>query len=317
MRNKGERCIYDGQDRESAKVGVKDVSKLYIEFRTERDHPTITGETVPGEPAKYTYRQPVDWNSKESIQKLNNHRYQVFRRNVGGRRKSRGQWTITEQDKLLEIVQGHLRTVEVGGRYSQINWSEVERQFNRFFNGTKTNSGEMTAETRYRVKDKNDVNREAVAKSRPLNNSRIALTRSAMAIQSVLKQFTSEAVKKMIKDAKARDEKAPADTDDSTSLSSPPSSTYGKNKGKGKGKARIDESNDNEQADKGTGKAPDKGNGDALESGDENLEKLLDDLDDDAVFEADTAQAIIQSNEEEFRKIRKNNSSKELSRDPK
>ncbi|KAE9369347.1 hypothetical protein N431DRAFT_346057 [Stipitochalara longipes BDJ] len=179
-RKYGERCLPDPSvSRDNAIVGQPDPSKMSIVLQTERPDLATPGSFLPSDPVHFTYTNKVNWDDKESVSKLNSWRYQVFKRTLGQKRESRPPWTINEKDKLIEMMSSHLSLPATGGRYSQINWGEVERNFNQFFQGHIHGKGEMTAETSY-----NQRGKDYTAKSRKLVADRLHLPRSAGAIEN-------------------------------------------------------------------------------------------------------------------------------------
>jgi hypothetical protein len=179
-RRHGERCLYDPTiSRSNAIVGVPDLSKVSITLQTERPDPYNPGTYLPSDPVVFKYAQPIDWNDKISISKLNAWRYQVFKRTWGQKRESRPPWTINEQNKLLSLIDSHLKSSSVGGRYSRIQWQEIEHEFNSVFQNHTHMKGEMTAETSYSQRG-----RENTAKSKMLVTDRPHLHRSVGAIEN-------------------------------------------------------------------------------------------------------------------------------------
>jgi len=179
-RKHGERCLPDPTiSRDNALVGHPDLSKTSFILQTERPDSENPGTFSPSDPVHFIYAKEVDWNNKESVNKLNSWRYQVFKRTWGQKRDSRPPWTINEKDKLLEMMSSHLSSPATGGRYSQINWAEIERNFNQFFQNHIHRKGEMTAETSY-----NQRGKDYTAKSRQLVADRLHLSRSAGAIEN-------------------------------------------------------------------------------------------------------------------------------------
>jgi hypothetical protein len=176
----GERCIPDPNiNRDCAVVGKPDPSKLSVTFQTERPGPDNRKSFISSDPVTYEYSNPVDWNDRKSVDKLNSWRYQVLKRTIGQKRESRPPWTVTEQSKLIELMSAHLKSPQTGGHYSQINWHQIERDFNQFFQNRSHLKGEMTAETSYNVRGE-----DRVAKSRKLAMDRPHLPRSAGAIEN-------------------------------------------------------------------------------------------------------------------------------------
>ena len=179
-RKHGEICVPDPAiSRDNAIVGRPDASKCSFTLQTERPDPKNPGHYIPSNPILFEYPNPVNWDDKTSVGKLNSWRYQVFKRTLGQKRESRPPWTVNEQNKLIEIVQSHLNEPSTGGRFSQINWNELERRFNAFFAGKSHLKGESTAETSYNVRGK-----DMVAKTRKLAVDRPHLPRSAGAIEN-------------------------------------------------------------------------------------------------------------------------------------
>jgi hypothetical protein len=179
-RKYGERCIPDPSiNRDCAVVGLPDLPKLSVTFQTERPKPNNPGNFIPSDPVTYNYQCSVDWNDKKSVDKLNSWRYQLFKRTIGQKRESRPPWTISEQNKVIELVHAHLNSSSTGGRYSKIKWNEIERDFNQYFQNRFHHKGEMTAETAYNTRGE-----DRVAKSRKLMADRLHLSRSAGAIEN-------------------------------------------------------------------------------------------------------------------------------------
>jgi len=179
-RKYGERCLPDPTiSRDNAIVGQPDLSKVSFTLQTERPDPNNPGSYLPSDPVLFEYTQPIDWDDKASIGKLNSWRYQVFKRTWGQKRESRPPWTINEQTKLLSLLDSHLKSPSTGGRFSRIQWQEIERAFNSFFQNHTHLKGEMTAETSYHQRGK-----ENTAKSRILVADRPHLQRSAGAIEN-------------------------------------------------------------------------------------------------------------------------------------
>jgi hypothetical protein len=179
-RKHGERCLPDlNVSRDNAVVGQPDPSKLSFVLKTERPDPATPGAFLPSDPINFMYSKEVDWDNKESVGKLNSWRYQVFKRTLGQKRESRPPWTINEKDKLLQMMHTHLSSTETGGRYSKINWVQIEQDFNQFFQGYTHRKGEMTAETSY-----NQRGKDYTAKSRQLVADRLHLPRSSGAIEN-------------------------------------------------------------------------------------------------------------------------------------
>jgi hypothetical protein len=179
-RKHGERGVAEeNTDRNNAVAGHRDLSKLLIELKTERPDPVNPGQFIPSDPIKFEYTKEVDWDDKLSVSKLNSWRLQVFKRTLGSKRESRPPWTVAEQNKLLELVSSHLKATATGGRYSRIDWAEIERSFNAFFSDKTHKKGEMTAETKYSTRGK-----EMMAKPRKLGQSRPHIPRSSGAIEN-------------------------------------------------------------------------------------------------------------------------------------
>jgi hypothetical protein len=75
-------AIDDGRaDFESAVVGLRDESKLSIDYNTIRQDHKNTRHTVPGNRVKNRYHLNVDFGGKESVRKLNTGRRQILGRN--------------------------------------------------------------------------------------------------------------------------------------------------------------------------------------------------------------------------------------------
>jgi hypothetical protein len=179
-RKHGERCIADeNTDRDNAVVGRYNPSKLLIEFQAERPDLYHTGRFIPADPVRFEYPNSVNWDDKDSIHRLNNWRLQVFKRTLGQKRDSRPLWTIREQNKLLELLDSHLKSRKTSGCYSRIDWKEIEQKFNSHFAEKTHKKGEKTAETSYNVRGK-----DMIAKSRKLVHDRPHTPRSAGAIEN-------------------------------------------------------------------------------------------------------------------------------------
>ncbi|PMD16683.1 hypothetical protein NA56DRAFT_308287 [Hyaloscypha hepaticicola] len=184
-RKYGERCIPDPSiNRDCAVVGPPDLSKLSVTFQTERPEPNNP-----------------DWNDKKSVDKLNSWRYQLFKRTIGQKRESRPPWTISEQNKVIELVHAHLNASSTGGRYSKVKWNEIERNFNQYFQNQFHRKGEMTAETAYNTRGE-----DRVAKSRKLMADRLHVSRSAGAIENQFNHFTHPTARQLIADARKADQ---------------------------------------------------------------------------------------------------------------
>jgi hypothetical protein len=125
----------------------------------------------------------------------------VFKRTLGSKREPRPAWTVAEQNKLIELISTHLQAPATGGRYSRIDWAQIEQNFNSFFSNKTHTKGEMTAETKYSTRGK-----EMVAKPRKLGQNRAHVPRSAGAIENqselpfslfhvILEHFPKQALK--------------------------------------------------------------------------------------------------------------------------
>jgi len=68
MKTRGDRVLDGGtQDRKSAKVGVKDKSKLVVTYHTERGDPDRPGKVMAGDTFAPKFPNKVKWDDKKSI----------------------------------------------------------------------------------------------------------------------------------------------------------------------------------------------------------------------------------------------------------
>ncbi len=138
-RRAGDRPINQGIDRQGAKVGVVDKSKLKIDFDTERDDPLHPGVVVPGDSVHYDYLEShtePDWNNAKDIQALNTWRRQIFGRNFPPIKKTREIWVEREKDAVLDLMRKQLDS----RRY--LKWNRLANDYNKQMAGVVQNSGE-------------------------------------------------------------------------------------------------------------------------------------------------------------------------------
>ncbi|KAG4435856.1 hypothetical protein IFR05_008653 [Cadophora sp. M221] len=114
-------------DREKAKLGLVNPSKLVIVFKTAKPE-LSTGEMVPGTSLNYRYSSRTldvfDWNSIEHISALNNWRQDVIHRRLEPLRKPRVYWLVSELKDLLDLAEIQLQT------YGTLKWDLLVKTFN-------------------------------------------------------------------------------------------------------------------------------------------------------------------------------------------
>lgn len=184
--------------------------KAHIKFLLERDDPKKPGKVLYRK-ATWHHQSTVDWSNLASVRKLNERRGQLFKRLLGPSRGPRLIWTESEMFAVFEILQEHL--VEIGGRYSSIDWDVVATQLDERFHGTVFQIGEPIAARRYKV---NGVTTTSIAAT--LKKAATFEARSGLAIRSQLGAFTHPTAQEILTHAKVEDEKAKKqDSDDEQS----------------------------------------------------------------------------------------------------
>jgi hypothetical protein len=172
-------------------------------FKLEKDDPENPGRSIPAGIAIYTYHRAaeVDWTSKESVTRLNGWRQGNFIRQIGPKQKTRELWLESERDQLIQILEQHLSTRVVRGRWKGIDWLDIEGRYNAIMKGTMQNVGELTAKRMYSVGKK----QKATSESRPIKKARIAPERSAAALRNQIEQFADDRARQLVRDAKNKD----------------------------------------------------------------------------------------------------------------
>ena len=172
-------------------------------FKLEKDDPKNPGRSIRAGIATYTYHRAaaVDWKDKESVAKLNSWRQGNLIRQIGPKQKARELWLESERDLLIKILEQHLRTQVVRGRWKKIDWLDVEDRYNAVMKGTKQNTEELTAKRMYPV----GKNQKAISESRPLKKARMAPERSGAALRNQVDQFADDRARQLVRDAKDKD----------------------------------------------------------------------------------------------------------------
>jgi hypothetical protein len=125
--------------------------------------------------AVFKYNHEVrekDWNNHAVIRSINKWRAQNFVRNkIIPSPPSVQHWIVPEVNKLCDILESHLRTLEVGGRWTWINWETVRVTYNNYWAGKVQRGTELKAESEHTknplektlVKDREAPERTAIA----------------------------------------------------------------------------------------------------------------------------------------------------------
>lgn len=189
-------------DREPVRRGVPEPEKLRVTFQSVIDDPNNPGKTLPGNPAVYVFKQGVDWYDPISIVKINSWRSQLYRRIVGPKEETRYRWTQKEEHFLVSLVQEHLESPEVDGRYGLIDWEFIASQFNAKWKHHVFAKGEPLASVRITISGTEEVETKSMTMLRPT----ICRERTPSALQNQLSHFTSPVARQLVKNAKAVDE---------------------------------------------------------------------------------------------------------------
>jgi hypothetical protein len=271
MKTRGDRVLDDGtQDRKSAKVGVKDKSKLVITYHTERDDPDRPGKVMAGDTFAPKFPNKVKWDDKKSIAALNSWRYQSLRRNIGPTRETRNSWTVFEHDMLLHLLRSQLVTKQVGGDYSSTDWGKIAEPINDHFRNHTFNIGEMTAAIRFHTmdgkkdKDGKDKTFVVVSTSKSLTKAHTFIQCSAGTLKNQLNHFTSAEAVKLLADAKAvrRQQRADGEVSSDSSSSSEDDDNDDETPGQaGGGKQKRGKKNNTPSKPRGKKAATGKGKG--------------------------------------------------------
>lgn len=112
---------------------------------------------------------------------------------------------------MLEILERHLRAEGVDGCWSRVNWTLVAKRFNERFDGRTIAAGAKQAPHKGPNRKKNARTTAAAeqgedARAKVLKKDQKMTARSAHALRNIVREFTSERAKKLVKDAKATDE---------------------------------------------------------------------------------------------------------------
>jgi hypothetical protein len=109
-------------------------------------------------------------------------------------RQGRSYWIVLEVQKLCDIVNNHLQTAEVGGRWSKINWEVVRDTYNNYWAGKIQRSTELRAES---------LHTKIVPKT--LGIEREAPKRTATTLRLAMPKFTDDKATNLVAAARAVD----------------------------------------------------------------------------------------------------------------
>ncbi len=139
------------------------------------------------------------------ISQLNAWRARVFKRwGLSGQPAKNETWMESERDKLLELVQNHLASPDIGGRWLLIDWGMMERDMWNHFEGTMHPVGEWTAPIEY----ENLLRRTSrCSEHKALTAPRPASHRAARALMVAMLHFKDERAKQLVQDARAADDR--------------------------------------------------------------------------------------------------------------
>ena len=129
-------------------------------------------------------------------------------RNASHSRDIHQPWLEFERDLLFDIVEEHLMSSDVGGRWSKVKWEEVANTYSTLMAGTTQRAGERIAEHVWRSKLSQNGKEKIViniSRGEHLTGDRIAPTRNAAEIQSQIWGFPHRRIKEVIARAQEED----------------------------------------------------------------------------------------------------------------
>ncbi|KAF4624741.1 hypothetical protein G7Y89_g13428 [Cudoniella acicularis] len=169
----GQRVIDDGTlDRSATKINTPDDSKLTITIPVEEVDEKDPTKRTPCEAFEFEYKGLINWYDRASVKQLRTWRHHMFNRLLGSKREAGVPWLEVERDALFDILQVHLKTKAVGGRYSKIDWDFITERLNERFVNTPQKKGMWVCERVYEFLDSNGkicwvrVARQKLAKDR-------------------------------------------------------------------------------------------------------------------------------------------------------
>lgn len=144
---RNEKPIDEGIDKKNAVVGEQDNSKLKINFYTRRKDGT-RGEIVLN---KYPHK--VDFQSRESVKKLNAWRSQIISRNFNPIKKKREYWLVSERENVMKLIREQL------ANRSALKWAKLANDYNTNYHGHVQPAGSRLLHTQKRVRTHLPANR--------------------------------------------------------------------------------------------------------------------------------------------------------------
>ncbi|TAQ88864.1 hypothetical protein B7494_g2795 [Chlorociboria aeruginascens] len=198
MRKRGELGYPDENfDRDVAKVGQPDESKLTVRLPTMRRDPNNPSRWIPGDGAFFRWsNRQCDWDNPNSVKALNSWRSQIFLRSLPPVRKTRQLWLRIEQQFVLDMIREQL----IHNRSPK--WIRLTNAYNRHFHDTHQRIGEEF------------VSPLGHKGGSHLKNDRLGPWRTSTAIKGQFKKWPEG--RKLIADALDRDDEGLSDSPDDT-----------------------------------------------------------------------------------------------------
>ncbi|KAM3072083.1 hypothetical protein ACMFMF_007477 [Clarireedia jacksonii] len=189
-------------DRSPCVLGKPDISKLKITYHVERPDKRNPSRNIRLEDVVYYYRHSLlrsDWNNPDVITAINKWRAQNFVRLIGPLIEKRSHWIIPEMHKLCDFLEPHLRTAEVGGRWSLVDWDAIQETYNNYWAGKTQSGSELKAETKYFTNNGSPKN----SSTKQLGLDREAPKRTGCGLRNAMNKFTDPRATSLV--AAARD----------------------------------------------------------------------------------------------------------------
>ncbi|KAI9643257.1 hypothetical protein NHQ30_007873 [Ciborinia camelliae] len=199
----GHEVIDEGMhDRSRIMVGTPQPEALTLVFKTGKEDPNSPGVMQHLANVSYKYeKEEVDWSSGKFVTGLNKWRGQIFSRLLGKKMATRWKWTHDEMDVLCTILSIHLKSAEVGGSWTKIDWDTVTGVYNSHFEGVTQSAGELYARVKYNAKN------GGIATSEPgktMENDRAAPVRTPDGLKNQMLHFADQRAVDLVKKAKDR-----------------------------------------------------------------------------------------------------------------